>query len=152
MEGRGPELTPDGMELRPDEFELQLAQAMRRVDAPEGFAVRVLDQMGEQMGEGTATAPAQVSKARPGAPRVVMMQRRWAWAGGAMAAVLALGMFGTEQLHQRRERAERVAAEQAAAEQAALANQQFEAAVRVTDHALEQTREQLQRAGLRLGE
>jgi hypothetical protein len=65
-----------------------------------------------------------------------------AWVGGAIAAVLALGMFGAVLLHQRRERAE----------QAAVATQQFEAAVRVTDRALAQTREQLQRAGLNLGE
>jgi hypothetical protein len=40
----GPELVP---ELVPDlklaEFELQLARAMRPVDAPEGFAARVMD-------------------------------------------------------------------------------------------------------------
>jgi hypothetical protein len=62
--------------------------------------------------------------------------------GGALAAVLALGMYGSEVLHQRRERAE----------QAAKADQQFAVAMQVTDHALAQTREQLQRAGLKLGE
>jgi hypothetical protein len=68
--------------------------------------------------------------------------RMQAWMGGAIAAVLALGMFGAEQLHQRRERAE----------EAAKADQQFAVAMQVTDHALETTREQLQRAGLNLGE
>jgi hypothetical protein len=78
---------------------------------------------------------------------VVMRPRRGlvrmqAWMGGAIAAVLALGMFGAEQLHLRRERAE----------EAAKADQQFAVAMQVTDHALEQTREQLQRAGLKLGD
>jgi hypothetical protein len=137
----GPELVP---ELVPDaalaEFERQLAQAMSRVDAPEGFAARVMER--------AANPPAQVSEARPGAPKVVAMRpwfgmaRMQAWAGGAIAATLALGMFGAEQLHQRHVREE----------QTALANQQFAMAVQVTGHALAQTREQLQRAGLNLGE
>jgi hypothetical protein len=70
------------------------------------------------------------------------LQRMQAWTGGAIAAMLALGMFGAEQLHQRHERAQ----------QTAMANQQFAMAVQVTDHALAQTREQLQRAGLNLSE
>jgi hypothetical protein len=123
----GPELVP---ELVPDlklaEFELQLARAMRRVDAPEGFAERVME---------TSASPAE---------KVIVMRPRsglWqmqAWAGGAIAAVLVLGMFGAEQLHQRREQAK--------------ADQQFALAMQVTDHALMQTREQLQHAGLNLGE
>jgi hypothetical protein len=123
----GPELVP---ELAPDlklaEFELQLARAMARVDAPEGFAARVMER---------AASPAE---------KVVVMRPRsglWrmqAWTGGAIAAVLALGMFGAEQLHLRRERDR--------------ADQQFAVAVQVTDHALAQTREQLARAGLNLGQ
>jgi hypothetical protein len=126
----GPELVPD---LKLAEFELQLARAMRRVDAPEGFAARVMER-------GASPAePAQkvvVMRSRFGLPR---MQ---AWTGGAIAAMLALGMFGAEQLHQRHEREQ----------QTAMANQQFAMAVQVTDHALAQTREQLQRAGLNLSE
>ena len=144
----------DGTELVPDAFELLLARAMSRVDAPEGFAERVVGRVASA--EGGVAGPAQVSDARPfgrlragsGAPGVLVIPKRsgWlrmqAWVGGAIAAALALGMFGAEQLHQRRERAE----------QAAIATQQFEAAVRVTDRALAQTREQLQRAGLNLGQ
>ena len=52
------------------------------------------------------------------------------------------GDVWAEQLHQRHERAQ----------QTALANQQFAMAMQVTDHALAQTREQLQRAGLNLSE
>ena len=123
----GPELVPHAEpELKLAEFELQLARAMRRVDAPAGFAERVMER---------TTSPAEkivVMRPRSG------LWRMQAWTGGAIAAVLALGMFGAEQLHQRRER-ER-------------ADQQFAVAVQVTDHALAQTREQLQRAGLNLGE
>jgi|GEM_PF-2886945 len=123
VEGQGPELVPD---LKLAEFELQLALAMRRVDAPEGFAARVMDR---------AAAPAE---------KVVVMRPRFgmarmqAWAGGAIAATLALGMFGAEWLHQRHVRAA----------QTALANQQFAMATRITDRALEHTREQLARAGV----
>jgi hypothetical protein len=63
------------------------------------------------------------------------------WMAGALAAMLVLGAVGGEELHQRHERA-----------QAALATQQFEAGVRVTDQALEQTRAQLAQAGVRLGD
>ena len=135
----GPELVP---ELVPDlelaEFELALARAMSRVDAPEGFAARVMVR---------TASPAEMTQAQM-TQKVVAMRPRLrsvrlqAWMGGTIAAVLALGMFGAEQLHLQRERAEK----------AAIANQQFEAAMQVTDQALAQTRAQLQRAGLKLGE
>jgi hypothetical protein len=122
----GPEMVPN---LKLAEFELQLARAMRRVDAPEGFAARVMEK---------AASPADVEQ------KVLVMRPRsglWrmqAWMGGAIAAVLAIGMYGAEALHQRREQAK--------------ADQQFAVAVQATDHALAQTREQLQRAGLTLGD
>ncbi|WP_158786996.1 hypothetical protein [Granulicella sp. L46] len=122
----GPELVPD---LKLAEFELQLARAMRRVDAPEGFAARVMDR---------AASPVEVEQ------KVLVIRPRsglWrlqAWMGGALAAVLALGMYGAEVLHQRREQAK--------------ADQQFAVAMQATNHAIAQTREQLQRAGLKLGE
>ncbi len=56
-----------------------------------------------------------------------------------MAAMLALGVFVGEQVHVRHER-----------EQAAVATQQFEAAMRIENQALERTRMQLERAGIRL--
>ena len=107
------------------EFELQLARAMRHVDAPDGFAARVMD-MAEE------TQAVVVMGPRNG------LWRMQAWMGGAIAAVLAIGMYGAEVLHQRREQAK--------------ADQQFAVAMQATDHALAQTREQLQRAGLKLGE
>jgi hypothetical protein len=120
MEGREPEV----LDAQPDAFEVQLTQALRRVDAPEGFAARVM---------GRTSSPA----------KVVTMRSRFAtlrirtWVGGAIAAMLALGVFGVEQAHVRHER-----------EQAALAQQQFETATRITDQALEHAREQLARAGI----
>jgi hypothetical protein len=126
----GPELAPELVpDLVPDAFELQLTRAMRRVDAPEGFAARVMDR---------AAAPEDVAqKVIVIRPRSGLL-RMQTWTGGAIAAVLVLGMFGAEQLHLRRERAK--------------ADQQFAVAVQVTDHALAQTREQLAKAGLNLGE
>jgi negative regulator of sigma E activity len=137
--GDGPKLVT---ELKASEFEEQLARALRRVEAPEGFAVRVMERV-------SANPTHDDGAVMNGAPetevsRVVMMQPRrgmWrmqAWMGGAVAAVLALGVFGAEQVHQRREQAR--------------ANEQFAVAVSVTDRALAQTREQLQRAGLKLSE
>ncbi len=112
----------------PDGFELQLTEALRRVEAPEGFAARVMDR---------AAAPAV-------AKRVVVMRPRLmgqVWIGGTIAAMLAVGAFVGETVRVRHQR-----------EQAALATQQFEAAVRVTDQALDKTRAQLERAGLKLGD
>jgi hypothetical protein len=123
VQGQGPELVPD---LALAEFELQLARAMRRADAPEGFAARVMER---------AASPSE------SAQKVVAMRPRFgmarmqAWAGGAIAATLALGMFGAEQVHQRHVRE-------------VLAQQQFETATRITDQVLERTREQLARAGV----
>jgi len=99
---------------------------MRPVDAPEGFASRVMER--------TAGSAQKIVIMRPRSG----LLRMQTWMGGAVAAALALGMFGAEQIHQHREQAR--------------ADQQFALAVRVTDHALDQTREQLQHAGLNLGE
>jgi len=118
---------PEGQEL--DEFELKLMQAMRRVDAPEGFAANLMERAG-------APAAAKVLVMRP---RISILSAR-AWVGGAIAAMLMAGVFIAEQVHVRRER-----------EQAAV-QQQFEEGMRVTDRALDQTREKLERAGLKLGD
>jgi hypothetical protein len=117
---------PGGQE--PDEFELKLMQAMRRVDAPEGFAASLMER---------AAAPAaqRVIVLRP---RISFLSAR-AWFSGAIAAMLLAGVFVAEQVHVRHER-----------EQAAIAQQEFETAMRVTDHALDRTRARLERSGIRL--
>jgi hypothetical protein len=107
-----------------NEFEQQVARALRPVDAPEGFAARVM--------------------ARAVATNAVVMRPRLhaqMWVGGAVAAMLAVGAFVGEAVHVRRQR-----------EEAALATQQFDAAVRVTDQAIERTRMHLEKAGLKLGD
>ena len=103
-----------------DRFEDELGQALQRVEAPLGFAGRVM---------------ARVPRARMPAGNV----RRWPVAlTWSLAAALLAGVgLGAEVRHQRQQRA---------------AEQQFNTAMRVTDRALEQTREQLSRAGWRLSE
>jgi hypothetical protein len=60
-----------------------------------------------------------------------------AWMGGAIAAVLAMGVFAGAHIHTEHERK-------------VQAQQQFEAAERITDQALERTREQLRAQGIYL--
>jgi hypothetical protein len=108
------------------QFEEELTQALRLVDAPEGFAGRVLAAAAE-------TAPQRA--------RVLAMPARVrVWAGGAIAAALLVGVFVQREVraHERRE-------------QAALAQQQFEAALRITGDTLDDVRRQLQQAGVTLG-
>ncbi len=114
-----------GSEKSLAEFELHLAQALRRVDAPEGFAERV-------MGRAQAVPRSRV---------VVMRPKLRMWVGGAIAAALLAGAFSAEQIRVRRQH-----------EQAEMARQQFEAGIRITDDALDHAREQLEHAGVGLGQ
>jgi len=107
-------------------FERELTLAMRAVDPPEGFAERTMAR---------AVAPSPVRA------KVLWMPRRVRlWAGGAIAAALLAGVFFAEEAHQRHQR-----------EEAALAQQQFELAMRITDRTLEHTRQQLWNTGIRIG-
>jgi hypothetical protein len=119
------ELNEQGESLT--QLEQYLTHALRRVDAPKGFAERTL------------------ARARAGsAPRgklLVMPTRLRAWTSGAIAAALVAGVFVGEQLHVRRQR-----------EKAEVAQQQFEAAMRITGETLEQTRMELRRAGVSMGQ
>jgi len=111
-------------EERPSDFEIQLAGALRPVDAPEGFAARVMERAG---------TPAVSTK-------VVVMRLPMAvrgWAIGAIAAMLAVGAFVGDQVHVKHQ-------------EAAVATQQFEAASRIEDKVLQQTRERLAKAGVPL--
>jgi hypothetical protein len=114
-------------------FEAELTLAMQRVDAPAGFADRVLAK--------AAGPESQKAEALKG--KVLMMPRRVrAWVGGAVAAVLMAGAFGIQQQHERRERAE----------EAARAQQQYEQALQITGEALDHVRAQLQQAGVPVGD
>ena len=105
-----------------NEFEQELARAMRGVDPPQGFADRVM-----------ARAQADV----PVRAKVLWMPRRVRqWTEGALAAALLAGVFLGEQAHLRHQR-----------EQAA--QQQFEQAMRITNRTLEHVQQQLWDAGVR---
>jgi hypothetical protein len=103
-------------------FEQKLTQTLRRVDAPEGFAARMIAR---------AEAESVSSKV------IVMVPRRRVWMSGAAAAALLVAAFAGQQEYQRHERA-------------TLATQQFETATRITEQTLERTREKLARAGVPL--
>jgi hypothetical protein len=115
---------------QPDEtltqFEQELTRAMCAVDPPQGFAERTMARAQE-----------------PGAPRarvLTMPRRSQFWASGAIAAAVLAGAFFGEQTHVRHER-----------ERAALAQQQFDTAMRITDETLDHVRLQLQQAGVSIG-
>ena len=107
------------------EFEQNLTQALRPVDAPAGFADRVI-------ARSKAPAPAKVIR---------MPLRTRAWASGAIAAALVAGVFVGQQSHMRHQRVE-----------AERAQQQFEAGMRITDQTLDHVRQQLQEAGVATGD
>ena len=113
-------------DLESAEFERQLTRAMQHVDAPEGFAERVL-----------------AKAAEPQKAKVLQMPRRvQAWVGGAVAAALMAGAVGIQQQHERRERAE----------EAARAQQQLELALQITGETMANVRAQLQQAGVPVGD
>jgi hypothetical protein len=116
--------------LEQEEFERELGAAMRAVDPPEGFAERVMARARQ-----AETAPLRTKL-------LTMSMRVRMWSAGAVAASLLVGgFFVAEQQRQRHQR-----------EEAAAAAQQFEAAMRITDHALEHTQQQLWKAGVRFGD
>jgi mannose/fructose/N-acetylgalactosamine-specific phosphotransferase system component IIB len=119
------------------EFDEVLASALKRVDAPEGFAARLMER---------AASDERVSAATHGKTRILAFPRRQVWATGAIAAALIVGALTVGQVHERREQTARVEA------QRMQAQKDFETASRIEDAALEHTREQLARAGVRLGD
>jgi hypothetical protein len=72
--------------------------------------------------------------------RVLAMPKPRAWMGGAIAAVLAIGVFAGAHIHEQHEQHERQV----------MAQQQFETAERITDETLERTKAQLERKGIYL--
>ena len=121
------------------EFEAMLARALRRIDAPEGFAARV-----------TALAQAEERTARAAASMAAEKKPWWQMSGfgsrlgwkpawGAMAAILVAGVLGGHEVHERRVEQARV-----------QASRNFDASVQITDRALEHAREQLKARGVEL--
>jgi hypothetical protein len=122
------------MEWKPNDFEKSLAKAMRRVDAPETLVESVMFRVDAE----SIAAPTHVSKARHVAPSWWVAPRAWFGAAAfATAALVLLGVVSGERVHQRHLRE-------------AEATQQFETATRITDAALQHTRDQLARAGVSL--
>ncbi len=118
-----------------DEFEMQLKQAMTRVDARAETVAKFM----------AIAAEVHEERAVPWRQR----KNRWAfflpvqpvWAMSALAAVLAVGVVvGGHEVREQR---------QAEAQQRAVAEREFETASQITDRALEHTRQQLERAGVR---
>jgi hypothetical protein len=118
-----PEEWNDFEQMSP-EFEARLAQALRHVAAPEGFAERVMAQAAQS--------------ASPRARIFAMPSRTRMWAVTATAAALLFGGVLGEQSHIRRQRRQ-------------AAERQFETGLSITAEAMEQTREQLQESGVQLG-
>lgn len=124
-------------EMEQNEFDRALTRAMQRVDAPETLAI-FLAQAAEA---DAARSLPRGRRSQPWAWIFPQAQRsRFGWMGAAMAAVLLVCVLIAQQVHVRHER-----------EQAAV-QQQFDEGLRITDRALDQTREKLKRAGLSLGE
>jgi hypothetical protein len=108
------------------ELEEYLTHALRRVNVPQGFADRVMAR----------------ARPTPARAKVLMMPTRLrVWTSGAIAAALLTGVFVGDKVHMRRQR-----------ERAEEAQRQFEAGMRITDAALEHTRQQLRRAGVLVGD
>ncbi|SEG21932.1 hypothetical protein SAMN05421819_2248 [Bryocella elongata] len=134
------------------EFEQQLARALRRVDAPEGFAARLMDRAAKGDTAPVVNVPVvevpavEVPGRSPGpSPKsgfgrmFVIPRRQWlGWASGAIAATLVAGIFTGQHLHEQHERR-------------AAAEREFDTSMRIRNEALEHVRQQLAEQGITLG-
>jgi hypothetical protein len=107
------------------ELEQELRRMLQRVDAPEGFAERT---MARARGAGASRGKL-----------LTMPSRLRTWGSGAIAAALVAGVLIGEQVHVRHER------------ERAEAQQQFEAAMRITGETLDEARLQIREAGVGFG-
>jgi hypothetical protein len=124
-------------DARMKEFEESLSRAMRRVEVRAETTAKFLALAEEAERKRVhAGGGFRLIKFSNGG-RVFAMPRPRAWMGGAIAAVLAMGIFVGAHVHEQHERR-------------AVAQQQFETAQRITDQTLERTREQLERQGIDL--
>lgn len=122
-------------------LEADLTAALRPLQVPSGFADRVLASAASAQ-DSTQIYAAPIT-GRVGARRVPTfpLRRRW-FASAAVAAALLAGCLAGDVAYQRRTEQRR----------AAEATAQFQAAERVTDHALDLARERVERAGIRLND
>jgi len=110
-------------EMNRDEFDEELARMLPRVDAPLGFAAKVV----------AAAEP-------PKKARLFAFPRVPVWATGAIAAGVIVGALAVGDVHLKHE------------QQRAEAQREFETATQITDRVLEHTREQMAKAGVSLEE
>src|SRR5262249_24765878 len=122
------------------EFEQALSRAMRRVEMRAETSAKFLALAEEaerkRVEAGGGFRLIKFSNGGKGFAMPRLPQAR-AWMGGAIAAVLAMGVFVGTHVHEKHEK--RVAAEQ-----------QFETAERITDEALARTRAELAERGIHL--
>lgn len=121
------------------QFEAALSRAMRRVETRAELSAKLLALADEAHAQHRAKGGGLRLLRLSNGGRVLMLPQQRSWLGGAIAAVLALGVFVGSHSYQKHER--RVEAQR-----------QFETAERITDQTLEHTREQLRAAGITLGQ
>jgi hypothetical protein len=130
---------------RMKEFEQALGRAMQRVEVRAETTARFLALAEEaerkrvHAGGGFRSIKLSNGGRVFTMPRLRIPQAR-AWMGGAIAAVLALGVFAGAHVHEQHEQHERQV----------VAQQQFETAERITDEALARTRAELEQRGINL--
>lgn len=143
--GPGMTMNNDQHELDPQNaFEKELRQAMQRVNAPE-----TLERFLMIAAEAEAERERRSRRVLWFKPRtelgkrggVLAFAQPQAWVGGAIAAVLVLGTMGSvEAIHLQNVRRQHEA------------TRQFAQSEQIRDRALEHAREQMERAGVSLGE
>ena len=132
---------------RMKEFEQALARAMQRVEVRAETSAKFLA-LAEEAEKSRVKAGGGLRLLRlSNGGRVIAMPRlripqARAWMGGAIAAVLAIGVFAGAHIHEQHEQHERQV----------MAQQQFQTAERITDETLARTREQLERRGINLAQ
>lgn len=128
---------------RMQEFEQALSRAMQRVELRAETSAKFLA-LAEEAERSRAKAGGGLRLVRlSNAAKLFAMPRlpqTRAWMGGAIAAVLALGVFFGTHIHEQHEQHERRMAAQL----------QFETAERITDETLARTRVQLEQRGINL--
>jgi|HubBroStandDraft_1064217.scaffolds.fasta_scaffold143358_2 hypothetical protein len=147
----GPEERDQRTEMRDElddprmkEFEQALGRAMKRVEVRAETTAKFLalaeEAERERVAAGGGIRLIKFSGYTWNWGRVLAMPRPRGWMGGAIAAVLTIGVFAGAHIHEQHEQHERQV----------MAQQQFETAERITDETLERTKAQLERKGIYL--
>jgi hypothetical protein len=122
-----------------NDFERQLTQRMRPVNAPETLAKFLAIAAEAEQARRERGRWWMWFRPKSSGGGVMVFSKPMVWTGFAMVAAMLMVVFVGQQMHVRQER-----------EKAALATQEFEAATRIEDQTMAHTREQLERAGIRL--